>query len=513
MAECVIYARVSTREQADEGYSIPAQLKALEAFCAAEKLTIAECFIEMESARRIGRRAFGQMLAYLAAHPGVRIVVAHKQDRLYRNFADKGTLEDALGVRTRYVVGDLGDGPEGELVRDVNLSVSKWYGANLRQEVIKGMQEKVEQGGWPHQAPLGYLNDRNSRSLVVDPDATPLVVCAFERYATGLVSLSQLAAELEGRGLRSKRGGKVGTATLHHVLHNPLYAGLVRYCGRLYPGVHEPLISMQLFERVQSALNPNREANKGVRHVFVLRDFMTCDVCGCKITAERQKGHVYYRCTHGKGRDLCAERRYTREEALMAQVEEVLGRIAISPQVVTALAAAARERDARSGSNVEQERARLSRQIESVRTRQGALLDKLLDGTVSDEIYRSKEAQLQEELVTFELRLAELDAAPKDTSSQVERLAAVASAARVTFEAGSDEVKREVLATVLSNLTVKEGRIASYQWKDPFGVLEMDSSGAFYQSWWARKDSNLQPRDYESPAPPLSYGPHSSAAV
>ena len=115
----------------------------------------------------------------------------------------------------------------------------------------------------------------------------------------------------------------------------------MRYCGRLYPGVHEPLISMQLFERVQSVFRPNREANKGVRHVFVLRDFMTCDVCGCKITAERQKGHVYYRCTHGKGRDLCAERRYTREETLMAQVDELLGRIAISAQVVTALAEAA----------------------------------------------------------------------------------------------------------------------------------------------------------------------------
>jgi DNA invertase Pin-like site-specific DNA recombinase len=90
----------------------------------------------MESAGRIGRRAF----------------------------ADKGTPKDALGVRIRYVVGDLGDGPEGELVRDVNLAVSKWYGANPRQEVIRGMQEKVGQGGWPHQAPLGYLNDRKGAS-------------------------------------------------------------------------------------------------------------------------------------------------------------------------------------------------------------------------------------------------------------------------------------------------------------------------------------------------------------
>ena len=502
MADCVTYARVSTKEQAAEGYSIPAQHKAIVAFCAASGYTVRERFVETESAGHAGRTAFGQMLAYLSDHPEVRFVVAHKQDRLYRNFTDKSMLEEALGIKTRYVVGDLGDSPEGELARDVNLSVSKWYLANLRQEVKKGMQEKVEQGGWPHQAPIGYRNDRNSRSLVVDEIEAEHIRWAFERYVSGLVSLRDLAGELGARGFRTRPGNNLAPASVHIMLRNPLYAGLLRYKGTIYPGVHEAIVPLELFERVQATFSRNREcaANTQVRHVFVLRDFMTCDVCGCKITAERHKGHVYYRCTRSKGHDACGQRKNTREEELFAQVEQVLSRIELSPGVASALVEAVAEAQGEQSSKRADEAASLVRQAQAARARAEALLDKLLDGTVSDEVYRAKSSALNSQAATFELRARELAATPAAVSSQVERVVGLAAGARLTFLAGSNEVKREVVAEVLSNLTIKDGRIASYQYKRPFGVLEMDPSGAFHQSWWARLDSNQRPSGYQPDA-------------
>ncbi len=132
MTECVIYARVSTKEQQAEGYSIPAQLKAIREFCAREKLSPVAEFVEAESAGKAGRTQFGSMLSYLASHPEVAVVVAHKLDRLYRNFRDQITLDD-LGVRARCVVGDTPETPQGELMRDVNLSFSKFYLENLRR--------------------------------------------------------------------------------------------------------------------------------------------------------------------------------------------------------------------------------------------------------------------------------------------------------------------------------------------------------------------------------------------
>lgn len=91
----------------------------------------------------------------------------------------------------------------------------------------------------------------------------------------------------------------------------------------------------------------------------------------------------------------------------------------------------------------------------------------------------------------MELRLRQADGEPSDTYREVERLAKLGSGARFDFSAGTDEQKREVLATVLCNAQVRDGEIVSYQWKDPFGVLKMDSSGAFCHPWWALEDLNL----------------------
>jgi len=272
MPDCVVYARVSTKEQQDEGYSIPAQLKGIRAFCEAESLSIVQEFTEAESAGASGRTEFSRMCAYLAEHPEIRTVVAHKLDRLYRNFADQIALEEVIGARARYVIGDVPDSPQGELLRDVQLSVAKYYLTNLAEEVKKGMNEKVAQGGWPHKAPLGYLNDSNTRSVIVDPERAPLVVRAFERYATGLVSVTRLADELNELGLRTKRGALIRSNTLDRILRNPFYMGVITYGGESFTGAHEPLVSPALFDRVQSSFKPNK-INTRHKHVFLLRDF------------------------------------------------------------------------------------------------------------------------------------------------------------------------------------------------------------------------------------------------
>lgn len=485
MTKCAIYARVSTKEQADEGYSIAAQLKAIREFCEREGLTIAAEFVETESAGKAGRAQFAAMCEFFTAHPDVRLVVAHKLDRLTRNFADALKLE-ALGVKDRYVVSDFPEGPAGELARDVNLAVAKHYVNNLRLEVRKGMDEKVAQGGWPHRAPLGYRNDRDTRTIVPDPATAPLVVYAFERYATGLVSLSDLATELNERGLRSRNGSPVYPSALHKMLSNPIYTGRIRYKGVIYPGAHEPLIAPGLFDAVQEAFAPNRTRNNAQKRSYALRDFLTCAECGAKITAGTHRGHVYYRCTHGKG--PCSQRGYIREDRLTDEIAGVLSRIAIDDEIVAALVEAAEIAAAEGGTRA-QARAELDAAARANRTRSSALLDRLLDGVVDETAYRAKAAELDAELATLERRIAELDREGLRPSAEVEALARLAQGAHIEFGRGDLELKRRTLAAVLCNATVQDGRIASYQYKDPFGVLERSPEGAFCESWWAIVDA------------------------
>ena len=110
---------------------------------------------------------------------------------------------------------------------------------------------------------------------------------------------------------------------------------------------------------------------------------------------------------------------------------------------------------------------------------------------IAQEVYTAKSAELEEQRRALEHRLATLSTPPRDLSSQVEALLRTAPSARIDFEAADEELKREVLSEVLCNLTVEGGHIGSYQYKDPFGVLVKDSSGALSQSWWALEDLNL----------------------
>jgi site-specific DNA recombinase len=485
---CVIYARVSTKEQQTEGYSIPAQLKAIRAFCELQGLSPVEEFIEAESAGKAGRKRFSEMVAYLSVNRHVKVVVAHKLDRLYRNFRDQITLED-LGVRARYVVGDIPDTPQGELLRDVNLSVAKFYLGNLREEVRKGMDEKVAQGGWPHMAPTGYLNDRKTRMLVVDPVAAPLVRFAFERYSSGAVSLSMLSDELFAKGFRSRSGKRMAVGALHTLLKNPTYYGVIRYKGALFAGNHEPIITRELFDAVAGVFEPNRNSSKTAKHTFALRDYLVCSECGCKITAENQKGHVYYRCTHGKGRQVCSQRKYTREEVLMQQVEEILSSIEVTPDIVDMLVRDAAALDAQEQTDGSSEVRRLSHAITELDGKASKLLDGYLEGVVPAEAYRSKSDQIASERRAFEQRLSELGSGVRSTTAQVEALANVAAGARLRFAEADTLGKRKVLKTVLLNASVEGGDIVSYQLKRPFEYLRRDPSGAFYHPWWAIRDT------------------------
>ena len=490
MVPCVIYARVSTKEQQAEGYSIPAQLKAIRAFCEAQGLSPVAEFIEAESAGKAGRKRFTEMVSYLRTSSHIRVVVAHKLDRLYRNFRDPITLED-LGVRARCVVDDTPDTPQGELMRNVSTSFSQFYLGNLREEVKKGMDEKVAQGGWPHLAPTGYLNDKNTRTIVPDPESAHLVRCAFERYATGSVSLSMLADELYSKGFRSRSGKRMGSSALHVMLKNPIYSGSIRYKGVEYPGAHEPIITRELFDAVALVFEPNRNGSKVTKHTFVLRDYLVCSECGCKITAENQRGHVYYRCTHGKGREACSQRKYAREEPLFQQIDEILASIEITPDIVQMLVADSRALDAEERDSGSSEVKRLSHALTEIDGKASKLLDGYLEGVVLPEAYRAKVDELSRERSAFEQRLAVISKGSHDATAQVEALAITAASARSRFAAASTEGKRQVLSTVLLNASIEDGNIAYYQLKRPFEYLRRDPKGAFCHPWWAIEDLNL----------------------
>jgi site-specific DNA recombinase len=216
---CVIYLRVSTREQAekgdgDEGFSIPAQREACTRHIRDAGWELVDEYTDRgESARSADRPALQAMLARIAEDRDVDAVVVHKIDRLARNLEDHVAIRALLrkrGVALVSVTENLAETASGRLVEGIHALMAEFYSANLANEIRKGMTEKAKQGGYPHAAPLGYLNVRETvagrqvAKIVPDPQRAPLISMAFELYPTGEWTLQTLAEELAHRGLTNR---------------------------------------------------------------------------------------------------------------------------------------------------------------------------------------------------------------------------------------------------------------------------------------------------------------------
>src|SRR3954468_551932 len=260
--QAVIYARVSSKEQEKEGFSIPAQLKLLKEYAAANGFAVAQEYVDVETAKQTGRAAFGEMVAYLKAHPSVRVMLVEKTDRLYRNLKDWVTV-DELDVEMHFpkegVVLSRESRSSEKFMHGIKVLMAKNYIDNLSEEARKGMQEKAEQGIWPTKCPLGYRNvagPDGKKIIAIDPEVAPIVSKLFEWYAHGDLSLKEVARKARDAGFIYRRtGASVPVSAVHSILRNRLYTGLFEWNGKLIQGRHQPLISVELWERVQGVLD------------------------------------------------------------------------------------------------------------------------------------------------------------------------------------------------------------------------------------------------------------------
>jgi site-specific DNA recombinase len=269
--QAVIYARVSSKEQEKEGFSIPAQLKLLKDYAAAQGFAVVQEYVDVETAKQTGRTAFGEMVGYLKEHPAIRVMLVEKTDRLYRNLKDWVTV-DELEVEIHFpkegVVLSRESRSSEKFMHGIKVLMAKNYIDNLSEEARKGMQEKAEQGIWPTKSPLGYRNvagPDGKKIIATDPEVAPIVSKLFEWYATGQYALKEVAQKARDAGFIYRRtGASVPVSAVHSILRNRLYTGQFEWNGKLIQGRHRPLVSVELWERVQGVLD-GRNANKTKR--------------------------------------------------------------------------------------------------------------------------------------------------------------------------------------------------------------------------------------------------------
>src|SRR5262249_12044640 len=147
---------------------------------------------------------------------------------------------------------------------------------NNREETRKGFYGRLKQGIYPLNAPLGYLDQGGGKPKAIDPARGPLVRYAFERYATGDVSLLALLDSLHAKGFRNRKGNPLTLTALVRILRNPFFGGLIRLRpGETFQGIHEPLIPAGLFRRVQDVFE-GKKPRRVQLHAYRYRRLFSC---------------------------------------------------------------------------------------------------------------------------------------------------------------------------------------------------------------------------------------------
>ncbi|MFZ5690207.1 MAG: recombinase family protein [Pseudomonadota bacterium] len=481
--QAVIYARVSSKEQEKEGFSIPAQLKLLKEYAAANGFAVAQEYIDVETAKQTGRAAFGEMVAYLKAHPSVRVMLVEKTDRLYRNLKDWVTV-DELDVELHFpkegVVLSRESRSSEKFMHGIKVLMAKNYIDNLSEEARKGMQEKAEQGIWPTKCPLGYRNitgPDGKKVIATDPAIAPLISKLFEWYARGDISLKEAARKAHAEGLTyPKSGAKVPVSTVHTILRNRLYTGWFEWNGKLIQGKHEALVPVELWERVQGVLDGRfaKKAKRG-RHDFAFSGLIACHACGCAVVGEiKKQRYVYYHCTgyadKCQGNPASCRRKHVREEALEAQFTELLGRLRFDDEVLEWVREALHASHADERREHEEAIERLKAEHKRLQARiDGMYIDKL-DGKIGDDFFDRMARQWREEQSRCLNDIERHQSAEQSYMDEGVQLLELARNAQRLFAKQRPREKRRLLNFLLSNCTWQGGEVVA-TFRQPFDLL------------------------------------------
>ena len=472
----LIYGRVSTSRQAERELSIPAQVKACQKYGMDHGWHLLPDGIyeeKGESARTVERPQLQKMLHRAKTDNKVDVILVHKLDRMCRNVADYAAIKMMLkkhDCKVVSVVEQFDESFSGELVENIMASIAQWTSQNISWEVRKGLKEAVERGRFPGYAPIGYLNDRKTKSLIVDTVRAPYVKLGFELYATGKFSYYTLGDELAKRGLKSKAGKRVSKKGVERMLQNTIYYGLVKTRSATCQANFPPLITKKLFDDVQEIIaQHNHYADRSRKHTFPLTGFMRCGYCGSMLSGQVKKGHLYYNCSHRRDPN-CPEKKYIRSEVMEEQVVAYLSRVQLPPKFKTVLDAYfqhfAKERltqEEKERKSIRQDLVRVQQQIRNIVVdRSKRIIDADVFIKIQDELLREKEM--------YQDRLSELEGKSDKFVQKFNDLLDFTDHADSVFQKSGTTQKRTVLKLCVEGFTMRNQKLTPI-WTPVFDVL------------------------------------------
>ena len=503
MRRFIAYYRVSTEEQKRNNFSLSTQRKLVHEYAKRNGLLLVTEREESHSGwTPSSRPQFADSVRQLESDATIEGIIVSRIDRLARNLTDGANiLENLKRVIVSVNEGEIDPSVPGSVFQfNILLSTSKHYSDQLSGRVKRGMQARAEQGYFLGVRPLGYLADDSVKpsSTKLDPARAHLIQELFEETASKKLDLDAATAWAKTRGLRTRKGRVPARSEIHFILTNPAYYGMVRTKHGLYSGKHTPLISEQLFNRVQDTLR--RRISSGSLHRNPFKGILTCADCGRPLTlTEKAKAGKTYRYQHcPSSRTTCTRPTFS-ERKLSDSLVSVLRGIQISPEIESMLQALVAESQAEFS---EYRRARnakvvaLKAEAQAKEDQKHTALRMHLSNLIDQQEYNRTVAELDEEIAVVTSQIDELRSTEDPRFESITELFELMKRAPALYMKQDDEERARMLRVVTSNCEVTAESIVPTYRKPFSGIAEGLETG----EWWACLDSNQGPPAYQASA-------------
>jgi site-specific DNA recombinase len=494
MMKYFLYCRKSSEAEDRQVLSLESQRMEMERLALTwSGIEVLEAYDESMSAKRPGRPIFNEMVKRIERGEAAGIIAWHP-DRLARNSVDGGRIIHLLDTGKlkdlKFATAGFENTSSGKLMLSMLFGFAKYYSDGLSENVLRGMRTKAEKGWLPNLAPLGYLNDAVTSTIVPDPERFDIVKELWRLMLRDVHTTRAIWQTAIGTfGLRTRKhkriGGKlISLSGVYRILTNPFYAGVIELQGQTFAGKHKAMITLDEFDCVQAMLGRPHQP-KCAPKSFPFTGMIRCGECGFAITAEEKVNrygsrYTYYHCSKRRPDYRCRQA-YVSSNEIERQIARFCASLTI-PERLHAWAMIDIE-----ASRVSKTKARETqfnaqdREVASVSRELSSLTDMRVRELIDDQEFTRR----RNDLTQHKIKLSQRQAATRSDVPWFESadvLISFSNRLAKQFSKADPAKKRQLFGIVGSNSTLTdqtlsiEARKPLRQWADSTDCSEMRAS-------------------------------------
>jgi site-specific DNA recombinase len=530
-----LYARKSTEDDDKQIQSIDDQINYWKRKINSD-IEIVDILSEEKSAKAPNiRKKFYEMIERIEKWEA-KWILCWKLNRLSRNPVDtwqiqwmlqKWVIEKIITSEREYLPID------SWLIFSVETWIANQSNLDLSKDTIRGMQWKADRWWFNWVAPQWYLNDILNKTVVIDPERFNLIKNMWGLMLTWNNNPSKIVQIVNNEWwYRTKKMKKIGwkpltKSLIYTIFHNPFYTWYILFKWKLYKWIHEPMITLEEFDRVQELLWRKWRPRPRVKE-FAYTWIIKCSECGCNITAEEKlkylrrtketKKYIYYHCTHRKDtkEKKCPQRESIEERELEKQINEILSWITIIPEFLDWALKILKEKHQIETIDSEEIYKNINRTLEEEQKRLNKLTDMLLSELISEADFKTKKNEINNTITNLQSQRDNTEGRSWNWIDLVEKTFCFATYAQSNFNTWDLQTKREIFNSLGQNFLFKDWKLSielnkwfvpiqkhqleierEYQRLEPtkkgINMLDTDTFSSLIPSWLPRLDSNQRP--------------------